>query len=520
MLRQVADDPDVSGVILLVKGLELERTHAQNLAALIARFRGWDALHRPQGVQPKEIIVWLEEAGAAEYLATCAADKIYFAPLATWELIGLRVEAEYYRETLARLGLHADVVRVAPWKTAADALSEAQMSPEAREQYAWMLDSLYADMTQTIAAGRRLDSAAVRTLIDGAPLSADEAVSAGLADGVCYEDELESVLSDDSGKPLLKSWADSRRLLKHRARPSATRTIGVLDLSGAIMSGYSRRLPVPLPLFGGALMGSSSVQQAVRAARKNDHLSAIVAYVDSPGGSALASDLIERELRLLAKEKPLVVYMGPVAASGGYYIAAPARTIIAQRGTLTGSIGVVTAKLVTQEAYAMLQIGRESVQRGENAALYSDTRSWNERERERIEAGVDLVYTTFKQRVSSGRHLSMEQVEQVAGGRVWTGEQASERGLVDALGDFESAVEAAASLAGLPPGMELRLDFLPHDHGGLLAEPVQAATELARLAGLIFARGPHSALHTALGDLIRRERVWLIAESLPRIRYR
>lgn len=536
-LRRIAGDPDIAGVVLLVKGLELKRTHGQNLSALIDRFREWEKEHRDPDSPPRQVIVWMEQAGATEYLATCKADRIYIAPLATWEVIGLRVEAHYYRDALARLGLHAEVVRVAPWKTAADQFAESSMSPEARAQYTWLLDSLYEETIQTIATGRKLEPERVRALIDSAPLSAQEALAAGLVDGICYEDELESLLQKDDEPALLKTYADVRRLLKRHARPRAESRVGVLDLSGTIISGESRTSPVPLPLMGDAILGSSSAQQAIRTARLDDGIAAVVAYVDSPGGSALASDLIERELRLLAQEKPLVVYMGPVAASGGYYISAPASHIVAQQGTLTGSIGVVTAKLITEDAFAKWSIGRDSVQRGAHAALYSDAQAWTEGERARIEAGVDLVYTTFKQRVVSGRQLEATDIEMLAGGRVWTGEQAMQRGLVDSLGDFESAVERAAHLAGIRKGVELRLDFLPLEHAGLLAEPASAAAwavaakqTLAALQTLAAAQNPAEAaagaslalrvgaeITSRLDSALRRERIWMIADSLPRI---
>ncbi len=296
----------------------------------------------------------------------------------------MRIEAEYYRDALARLGVQAEVVKVAPWKTAADSLTEASMTPAARDQYEWLLDSLYGEMVQAIVAGRALDEITVRSLIDAAPFDANAALAAGLVDAILYEDELPAHLAaatvaaapgalPEASKPArFKRYAAVEGLLYRRVRPRNSKRIGLLDLSGSIVSGESRSFPIPLPLLGGDMLGSDAVQQAVRAARRDDRLAAIVAYVDSPGGSALASDIMWRELTLLAQEKPLVIYMGPVAASGGYYIAAPGSWIVAQAGTLTGSIGVITAKVITSDAYAKLAIGRDAVQRGANADLYAD----------------------------------------------------------------------------------------------------------------------------------------------------
>ena len=520
-LRNVADDPDVRGVVILVKGAALQRTQAQNLAALFGRFHAWDRALHPDA-PAKTIHLFLEQVTTANYLAACAADRIYVTPLTTWEVIGMRIEAAYYRDALARLGVRAEVVKVAPWKTAADSLAEAEMTPAARDQYEWLLDSLYGDMVQAIAHGRGLDEATVRRLIDGAPWSAEEARAAGLVDAVLYEDELPALLavhgtgsapaeSAEIPKPArFKRYDAARGLLYRRVRPRSGKAIGLLDFSGSIVSGKSRSFPVPLPLLGSDMLGSDDVQQAVRAARRDDSLAAVVAYVDSPGGSALASDLMWRELTLLAQEKPLVIYMGPVAASGGYYIAAAGRCIMAQAATLTGSIGVITARIVTDAAYQKLSIGRDAVQRGANADLYTDAHGWNADQRTKVEGGVQQVYATFKQRVADGRALDAVAVDAVAGGRVWTGAQALENGLVDALGDLPAALAKAAALAGIPIAEiegDLRVDTVAGGRSYLLAQPLKQALDAAALTTLL----PQWA------RLLRSDRCWLIADGLPRL---
>ncbi len=520
-LRNVADDPDVRGVVILVKGAALQRTHAQNLAALFGRFHARDrALHAD--APAKTIHLFLEQVTTATYLAACAADRIYITPLTTWEVIGMRIEAAYYRDALARLGIRAEVVKVAPWKTAADSLAEAEMTPAARDQFEWLLDSLYGDMVQTIVAGRGLDDATVRRLIDSAPWSAEEARDAGLVDAILYEDELPAHLAvhgagsgdavgAEKPKPArLKRYGAARGLLYRRVRPRSRKTIGLLDLSGSIVSGKSRSFPVPLPLLGGDMLGSADVQQAVRAARRDDSLAAVVAYVNSPGGSALASDLMWRELMLLAQEKPLVIYMGPVAASGGYYIAAAGRCIMAQAATLTGSIGVITARIVTDAAYQKLLIGRDAVQRGANAGLYTDAHGWSADQRAKVEGGVEQVYATFKQRVAEGRALDAAAVNAIAGGRVWTGAQALENGLIDALGDLPAALEKAAALAGIPIAEiegDLRVDYVDEGRSHPLAQPLKQAQDAVALAALL----PQWA------RLLRSDRCWLIADALPRL---
>lgn len=519
-LRRVAADPDVRGVLFLVKGLHMQRTRAQNLAALFDRFRAWDRAFHGEAAS-KTITVFLEQVTPATCIVACAADHIAVTPLTTWEVLGQHVEAEYYRDALARVGVRAEVVRVAPWKTAADMIAEAQMTPAAREQYEWLLDSLYSGLVRAIAHGRRLDESAVRALIDRAPLAAGEAQAAELVDWVCYEDELPARLGSAKTPAKLARYARVRRILYRRVTERSAQRIGVLDLSGSIVPGHSRRFPIPLPLLGEAMLGSSSVQQQVRAARRRDDLAAVVAYVDSPGGSALASDLMWRELALLAQEKPLVVYMGATAASGGYYIAAPAHAIVAQQATLTGSIGVITAKILTNEAYARLGVGRDSVQRGANAALYSDAHAWDEAQRAQVESSVMMIYTTFQQRVQDGRTLSPEAVTGVAGGRVWTGEQGVAHGLVDALGDFRLALETAARLAGIEhtATTDLRTERIDEGKRRLLAEPVKAAAQAIALLRSLRTppASPAALLEAAWAHALRADRFWLIADALPRI---
>lgn len=504
-LHRVAGDPAVAGVVFLFEGATLSLAQAQSLAALFRRFHEWDHAANSGRVnaRAKRIIVYLEEMGGPAYAAAAAADYVVAPPLAEWDVKGLAAEQTYLKDTLARLGVQFDVVRVAPWKTAADSLLHSHMSEAEREQYNWLLDSLYASLVDAVVAGRKLPPEEVRRLIDCAPLSAPAAHSGGLLDAVAYEDELPALLGSlhapaDTRPARLKPYERVRGLLLRHAQPSVPAAVGVISLRGSIMTGPSRQSPVPLPLLGEETLGSATAQQMIRAAAEDHSLAAVVVHVDSPGGSALASDLIWRELQQLDRAKPVVVYMGDVAASGGYYIAAPGRKIVAQRATLTGSIGVIMAKAVTAGAYAKLDAGWDTVQRGANAGLYSSLTPWEGEQRAAVENSLDHVYSEFKQRVSAGRHIEPERLEELAGGRVWTGEQALAHGLVDALGDFDVAVEAACSAAGLPTDGSTPL--VPIDAPGrfLLAEPVQAAQ--------------------ALLGLVTRGQALLLADQLPKMR--
>jgi protease-4 len=502
-LRRVVDDPDVRGVVFLFKGATLSLAQAQSMAALFRHFREWDHARNSGGVnaRAKRIAVYLEEVTGATYAAAAAADYLVCPPLADWDVKGLITQPTYLKETLARLGIEFDVVRVAPWKTAMDSLMHARMSEAEREQYDWLFDSLYGSLVDAIAAGRKLPAEAVRDLIDRAPLSAQGAREAGLFDAVAYEDELGILLghlhTPASTEPArLKRYGQVKGLLLRRPRASVPEAVGVISLRGSIMTGPSRSSPVPLPLFGDETLGSSTAQQLIRSAAKDDSLAAVVVHVDSPGGSALASDLIWRELVQLDQVKPVIIYMGDVAASGGYYIAAPGRKIVAQRATITGSIGVIMAKAVTGGAYEKLDAGWDSVQRGRNADLYSSLQPWEGEQRTAVERSLDHVYSVFKQRVADGRQIPLERLDDLAGGRVWTGEQALAHGLVDLLGDFDLAVETACAAANLPTDGSVQTVTISEPSRPLLAEPIKSVE--------------------ALLGLLTRSQALLLADSLPR----
>ncbi len=515
-LRRMAEDPDLKGVIFLVKSPQLSLAQAQSIALKFGRFRTWDRAANP-GAMPKRIIVHMEQAGAATFMLAAAADEIYMTPLSDWGVAGLRSEGVFLKESLARIGVEMDVVKIAPWKTAMDRFANSEMSEADRAQRTRLLDGWYEDMVAAIAAGRKLTPEAVRGLIDRAPLFADDALAAGLIDGICYEDELAATVGKETGRPAweakLLPYKEARRYFYHRPVVRNAKAIGVIGLHGMILPGESRSFPVPLPIFGEETMGSSSVQQMARAALDNDRLAAVVVHVDSGGGSALASDIIWRELDTLAGKLPVVVYMGDVAASGGYFIATPGRKIVAQRATLTGSIGVITGKPVTAGAYAHLGANREAVQRGANAGLYSDAQPWSDSERAQVEHDIRHVYDLFKRRVADGRGLDFDGLDAIANGQVWTGAQAQAIGLVDEIGDFQTAMLMACDMAGLP--MNYSVPIVPiKAPGGLLAQPFKQAKEtFMGLSALTSA-----VLRGEISELFGRERIWFIADGLPKIK--
>lgn len=516
-LLRIAADPDIRGIVLFFKGAVLSLAQAQSLTATFDRFRHRShALHG--AAAGKRVVVFVEQANTGALVAASAADLLVMAPLAEWEIVGLRVAPLFLKETLARLGIEVQVVRVAPWKTAADGFICTELSDAAREQYNWLFDSLYADIVDGIAVRRRLDADTVQTLIDRAPLTATESLAGGLIDHVAYEDELPALLGSAEKPAAIKSFGRVDRLLYRRPQSPPSGTIGVISLSGTIMTGESRSFPISLPFLGDATIGSTTVQQLIRAARQDEDLDAVIVHVDSPGGSALASDLIWRDLALLNREKPVVVYMGDVAASGGYYIAAPGHKIVAQRATLTGSIGVIVAKANLAGAYSKAHVHEDEVVRGAHAGIYGETTAWRGDLLERLEQSLEQTYEAFKNRVSEGRSLDPAALDDLAGGRVWTGAQAHRRGLVDALGDFQTAVDLACAAAGLADSQRVAVVGIMEPKRWLAAEPAvatqlvlgqQRAQQVAALASFV--------LDGEMSNLLTRERVWLMAPFLPRV---
>ncbi len=526
-LERIAHDPDLRGVIFLLKGPTFTLSQAQSLNALFARFRRWDGENRRPGVPAKQIVVHLEQSGAATYVLAAAADRITMTPLTTWDVMGLRVAPTYWKDTLQRVGVEFDAVKVAPWKTAVDRYIRRDMSDAERDQYNWLLDSLMEDVVHAVAVGRHLPTEQVRALIDQAPLTAAQAHAAGLIDEIAYEDQLPDLLREarhapatsNSGEPArLKPYARVRGQLYRRPRPVVAGRVGVLSVSGTMIVGQSRTFPLPLPVIGDDLMGSETVIQGIRAARQNARINAVVLHIDSGGGSALASDLIWRELKLLDQEKPLVVYMGNAAASGGYYIATPGRKIVAQSATLTGSIGVVIAKPVTRDARAKLGANREVIRRGDHAGLFTDDDLWTPDEQHKVKEQLFSVYDTFKARVAEARDMPFEAIDEIANGRVWTGKQALAHGLVDTLGDFEEAVLAACRAANLPDDGTVRVKHITPPAERILGEPAKTAQRAwQRIRGQEFGAWASALLQGEWLRLVTRDPVWFIAPDLPHI---
>lgn len=434
---RISGDGRVQGVVLHVRNLDAGWAVLEELRAEIRRFEEGGG----------RVVVYLAEADSRGYYLASAATSILATPLATVGVTGVRNRVDFLKDALGRIGVRAEVVAVSPYKSAGDTFTRASFSPEAGEQAQRLVRNRYETLVDAIAEGRCLSPEETRERIDGAPYPAREAVEAGLLDGACYEDELSEKLGEDGRRARIAVWRVARKALRMPYRERARRRVGVVSLSGTIVRGRSRRLPVPVPLFGGEQAGSESVVGALRVAEKDRRVAAVLFHVDSRGGDALASDLIWREVERVREKKPVVVLMGEAAASGGYYVSAAADRIVARRNTITGSIGVITIRPVATDLYGKLGVNPVAVQQGARAGILDPTRHPSEDEIEVLRHQISSIYDEFKDRVSRGRKLPPEEIEPLAGGRVWTGREAEERGLVDAIGGYHDALQEARRLA-------------------------------------------------------------------------
>ncbi|MCA9967850.1 MAG: signal peptide peptidase SppA, partial [Anaerolineales bacterium] len=491
-LQAVADADNVKGVLFLFRGFQLGLAQLQNFRRAIERLRATG----------KEVIVFTPYLNLPHYYAASAASKIIVPPSAQFDVLGLRSEVSFYKDALARIGVEVDVVQISPFKTAFDSFGKSEMTPEFKAQVDWLLDDQFAMLTSDMAADRGLELAELQQWIDRAPLTAAAALAAGLVDAVAYEDELAAALfvaeeekeeapgdepDDEEAKNQAKllPWDEAAPLLAEKWRKPSQKLIGVVSLEGVITMGPSRQPPLdlPIPFLGGESAGEATLVQLLRQAEQMDNLAALILHVDSGGGSALASDLIGREVKRVAQKIPVLAYMGNAAASGGYYVSAPANHIMSQRGTMTGSIGVIMARPSTGGLYEKLAVNRVTVKRGERADLYSDVAPMTAEERQVFWDGIMENYNQFKQEVANGRSLPFDELDPICEGRVWTGRQALERKLVDSHGDFVDAIHQAAELAGLPHDDSQRLrvvNLWPERDGYLPPKPFAAAEEIGR----------------------------------------
>ena len=471
-LDRISADGRPRGVILRIKNVDAGWAAIEELRGEILAFKE----------RGQRVVAYLgDTVGTRSYYLACAADEIFATPLADLNVTGLHARVDFLKDALNNFGVEVEVVAVSPYKSAGERFVRDDFSEESREQVGRLLDRRYEEVVRAISQSRGISPQEAGRKIDLAPYGAWEALSEGLIDGVLYEDELPQRLGSENGSAGLAEWDRARRSLRVPYRRRSRGKVALVSLTGAIVRGRSRKLPVPLPFLGGEQAGSESVVAALRLAEKSRRVSAVLLHVDSPGGDALASDLIWREVERTNAKKPVVVLMGNAAASGGYYVSAPASHVVARSGTVTGSIGVLTIRPVASGLYERLGINPVALDRGAHAGLLDPSRRPDDEERRVIEGQIQRIYGEFKERVARGRAIDAVDLEDIAGGRVWTGTEALELGLVDQVGGFREALRKARELGGVERDVPEVLVRVTPPRGGRPApgEPAQAFMEAA-----------------------------------------
>jgi protease-4 len=396
----------------------------------------------------------IEDASNLEYFLATACAKIAASPTSLVDVSGLAAEITFFRGALDKLGVEAQFEGVGRYKNAPNQLTERGFTQPHREQMNALVDSLFSQYVAGIAESRGLEDDVVRALVDRGPFRASEAKQVGLVDELLYRDEVETRVPGIT-RLNAAAYARAARGGAFDRRPR----LALVYAAGDLMPGQSQESPF------GRVAGADTVIQGLRAAREDASVRAIILRVDSPGGSGTASDAIWREVQLARRAKPVVASMGDYAASGGFYVAMGADAIVAQPGTITGSIGVFSGKLSLRGLYAKLGISQETVSRGRNATLFSSYEPWTESERAKVHEMNLAFYDTFVSKAAEGRKKTPAEIEAVAQGRVWTGLEALDGGLVDTLGGLDMAVRLARERARIPAGQDVQLVVLPESKG-------------------------------------------------------
>lgn len=441
-IERAKNDPRVRGLVVIPQTSGALWGQLQELHDALVDFRA----------SGKSLVVYFEYGGAGEYFLASTAERVLMMPAGTLDVSGLATYELFLRGALDKIGVYPDLLHIGDFKTAANQFTERGFTPAHREMSTSLNRDMYEQLVRAIAHGRNRSEDEIRQALNKGPFLAEEAVAAGLVDAVAYDDQI------DDAPPVqgTRRYEGSDYTRGFTAPLGTGRKIAVLYAVGTIASGRSA-FDTP----GGAVIGSDTFVEWIRKVRADSSIEAIVIRIDSPGGSAIASEVIWRELSLTRAIKPVIVSMGDVAASGGYYMAVPAHTIVAQPGTLTGSIGVVTGKYVLKGAFDKLGIGTDAVSEGTFAEIYSPFKAFSPAERAKVEGQMRSTYDLFVKRVAEGRSSTPKDIDAIAQGRVWTGLQAHELGLVDELGGLDRAIEIARERAKFNESDNVQLVVYP-----------------------------------------------------------
>lgn len=434
-LVRAAEDPRITGLVLDIRAADMGWAKLEELRAAVAAF----------GQRGKPSVAYLEAGFTPDYALATATGRIVLAPEANLMVLGLSAELAFLKDTLAKLGMEADFVHVGAYKSAPERMTRASASQANLEMVEAIVDDQFDALVDMLADGRGADHDQVTAWIDQGLYDGPGAVAAGLADTLLYYDAMLDAEFPGQDVTFLEDY-----LLESPKAGRAAGKVAMVFVTGVIMPGESR-----FDNLQGKIAGSDSIIEDLQAAADDRSVQAVILRVDSPGGSALASDLIWHEIAELRRDKPVIVSMSGMAASGGYYVACLGDSIFADRGTLTGSIGVFAGKMNRQQMYRKIGVNREFVTRGENALLFSDEGGFTESQRTLFQSQMDGFYERFLEKVADGRRLSRDEVHAVAQGRVWTGRQGVQRGLVDEVGGLRRSLDAAKRRLGLDPAVKV-----------------------------------------------------------------
>jgi protease IV len=471
-------DPRITGLVVRIGPLDTGWSKLEEIRSHLLAFQ--------RSGKPTICYLGYDGISNPEYYLATACQKIWLVPTAQVSITGMMAEALFFRGTLDKLKIVPEFYHIAEYKTATNSYTEKKFTPAHREEVEAVLKGIFDRYVNEAADARHIDPARFEREVAGGPLLTSEAVRDHVVDRLAYWDQVQNYFRNEyhGWNPVslngYHAWISS---------PSGQK-IALVYATGMIVSGESGYSPTD-----GVLMGGDSVASDLRKARKDSSIRAIILRIDSGGGSVVASEVIRREVELARDAKPLVVSMSDTAASGGYWIATPANKIVAEPNTITGSIGVLTGKLNLAGLYALLGLSTDYVATSDNATLFSDQQNFTPQQEAYIQKSLRETYAEFTQGVAKGRGLSVEAVDKIGKGRIWTGAQAKDLGLVDELGGLDRAVEVAKDLAHIPAGTSIRLVPFPAEQSLLqqllesgespLDESKSLAAQLRDLVGVM-----------------------------------
>ena len=485
MLRNAAADSRIHAVVLEPRGLSVGWAKLEELRTDILNFKK----------SGKPVYAFLRGAGTKEYYLATAADKVFMSPEDELDLKGLRAELMFFKGTLDKLGVQMEFEHVGKYKDAPDMFTKTESSPETREVLNQLLDQFYGDLINIVAEGRKKSPDAVRALIDNGPFIGKEALDGGLVDALIYEDQMYDQLRQQLKLNALEKIADHdySRAADGNLGVDGPTKIALLVGQGDITRGSTNDSDA------NGITSAGMIRQ-LRAVRDDASIKGVILRIDSPGGDGIASDDILHEAKLLSQKKPMVISMSDLAASGGYFIAMTGDPVVAYRNTETGSIGVFFGKVNLRGLYDKLGVKKEIMKRGHFADIDTEYAPLNDEQRAKLRTEIEVFYKGFVQRVADGRRRKYDDVEPLAQGRVWTGAQAKQNGLVDEIGGLDRAIEMVKQRAKIGASEKITLVAYP-PRRSLLQLLMDRDTDLTSIESRIVNSRIDTQVRELVGDL-------------------